>query len=322
MEGYILLFLASACILAFVGKYTVDALSRIAYYSHWREFIVAFFTISLGAVAPEFFIGVISALRGVSELSFGNIVGQNIILMTLTIALSVLVLKGSMPIESKTVKASATYASLAAILPFILVLDGSLSRIDGVILIISFILFVAWLFGKEDRFSKIFGGVVESPPVRRRSETIRDFAIVIVGLAFVVLSAEGLIKSALGFTSLLGLSYSFVGILVVAAGTGFPETYFSLRLAKQGNSWMILGGLMGSIAISSTLVLGIVSIIQPIVISDISLIAVGRVFLIIAALLFLYFMRTKNKITHIEAFIMGTVYVVFFFSSIILHLVG
>ncbi len=310
------MFLASSLTLAISGKWTVDALTRIAYFSYWREFVVAFFTISLAAVAPEFFIGVLSAFRGVPELSFGNIVGQNIILMTLTVGLSVLALKGNLGIASRTVKTSATYATLAAMLPLLLILNGELSRIDGLVLILCFLLFLSWLFKREDRFTKLFEGEDYELPKRSIKGFLKDIGIAALGFSLIILSAEGIIKSALNFADHLGIAIASIGVLIVAAGTGFPETYFSVKLAQKGHSWMILGGLMGSITISSTLVLGIVALINPIIIDDISPFAIGRFFLILGSLAFLLFMRTKHQITNKEAWVLLTIYIIFVLTMI------
>lgn len=326
MPSYILLFLFSALLLAASGKWTVDALTRVAHFSRWREFVVAFFTVSLGAVAPEFFVGVASALRGVPELSLGNIIGQNIMLLTFTVAISVFALGGAMAVESKTVRMSAVFASIAAIFPLVLALDGNISRIDGLVLILIFVLFIFWLFSKKDRFIKIYE-IPEKPILehgwlsilKNRLSILKNFAAALAGLALIVLSAEGLIRSAMAFSDNFGFTASFVGILIVAAGTGFPETYFSVTLARKGYSWMILGGLMGSVAISSTMVLGTVALIKPIVITDVSLLAIGRLFLIISAILFLFFVRTKSEITKKEAAVLLAVYSAFIASVIFLQ---
>ncbi len=318
MIFYIFLFLISSLALAFAGKWTVGALTKIAYLSHWREFIVAFFAVSLGAVAPEFFIGIVSALRSVPELSFGNVVGQNIILFTLAVTLSTLVLKGSMDTNSRTVKATSNFAVVAAVLPIILAFNGVLSRIDGIILILSFVFFVSWLFKKEERFTKIYDEKLEIKKKDFSRELFKNVAIAFGGLALIVLSAEGIINSAIVFSKSFQIAIPIVGIVIVAAGTGFPEIYFSIKLAFRGNSWMILGGIMGAIAMSSTLVLGTVALINPIKIDNFSPFAISFIFLILSALLFFIFIRTKNKITKKEAVFLLLFYILFVLSILII----
>lgn len=112
-----------------------------------------FFAASVGAVLPELFIGVKSALSGVPELAFGNVIGQNLILFTFSAGVCALVLK-EIPVYSRTVRSGAVFALISVSLPFLLLYDGEISRIDGLILVSAFILYTRWLFKDEDRFIK------------------------------------------------------------------------------------------------------------------------------------------------------------------------
>jgi cation:H+ antiporter len=104
---------------------------------------------------------------------------------------------------------------------------------------------------------------------------------------------------------------------VIGLGTSLPETYFSIVLSQKKQSWMIIGGLMGSVAVSSTLVLGIVSIINPIEILDFSSLATARFFLIVSALFFLLFVRSNRKITVKEGLFLLSLYILFLVVEII-----
>jgi len=278
---------------------------------------VAFFTISLGAVVPEFFIGISSASRGISVLSFGNIVGQNIILFSLAPALCAFILK-NLEMESRTVRAGSTFAVIAAILPLLLVLDGELSRIDGIILILCFTIYIFWFFSKKERFTKVYNHEEEKPVIRKFFSFLKDIAIVFGGFFLIILSAQAIIGSAIVFSDSLKISLPLIGILIVSLGTALPETYFAVTLARKGQSWMILGGLMGAVAVSSTLVLGIVALIHPIGIPDFSPFAIARIFLIISALFFLFFVRSNRKITAKEAFLLLGIYIAFLTVEILM----
>lgn len=313
-ETFYFLFLSS--ILAYSAKWMVAALMRVARYLCWKEFVVAFFAVSLGAVVPEFFVGVSSALRGFPSLSLGNIVGQNIILFTLAPALCAFLLK-NLEMESRTVKAGSTFAVAAAFLPFLLLLDGELSRTDGILLILLFLLYVFWLFSKRERFTKVYDNHEKGDVVEKFRGFLKDIFIITAGLVLVVLVSQGMINSAVSFAEKLAISLPLVGILIVSLGTGLPETYFAVTLARKGQSWMILGGLMGAVAVSSTLVLGIVALIHPIEILDFSPFAIARIFLITSALFFLFFVRTHRKITVREGLFLLAFYILFLMVEII-----
>ena len=300
-----LIFILSCFLIIFASRIIIDALHRVTCKLGWKEFIVAFFAASVGAVIPELFIGVRSALKGVPELALGGIIGQNIILFTLSVAICTFVLK-EIVVESRTVRAGAVFALISVILPFILLWDGMLSQSDGIILIFACLAYVYWLFSKEDHYIKKHK--TESP---KKSTLTVDILTILFGFLFVFLSAEGIIYAAENFSFQLGIPVTVFGLFAIGLGVALPETFFSVALANRGHSWMILGGLMGAIALSSTLVLGIVSLIHPIEVTDFETLRVARFFLISGGFFFLLFVRTSNKITRKEAWFLLGVYILF-----------
>ncbi len=315
---YLLIFLISCLALVYSAKRIIDTLLEIGRHLGWKEFVVAFFTISLGAVVPEFFIGVSSAISRVPELAFGNILGQNILLFTLTVGICAIILKNGIEVESRTVRTGSTFAVIAATLPLLLILNGELSRIDGIVLLLFFFLFVFWFFSKSERFTKIYDK--EEKVVSRMAgpHLFKKICILFAGILIIIASSQGIVQSSIIFSEMLGTSLPLIGILIVAFGVGLPETYFAVALAKRGQSWMILGGLMGAVAISSTLVLGIVSLIHPITIdiSGIPSLVIARAFLVFCAFLFLFFVRTGRKISTKE----GTILILIYASFVVLEI--
>ena len=282
----------------------------------WKEFVVAFLVMAFAASLPNFFIGITSALKEVPELSLGNIFGQNIILFSLAPALCVLIL-GKLEMESRTVRAGSAFAVIVAILPLLLISNGELSRIDGMILISTFFFYVFWLFSKKERFSKIYNHEEEKPIIKKFSDFLKDIAIIFGGLFLIVFFAQGVVNSAQVFSEILNIPLPLVGIFIVGLGVALPETCLAINLARKGQSWMILGGLMGAVAVSSTLVLGLVALICPIIISDFSHFVTARIFLIISALFFLFFSRTDKKISFKEALFLLGIYILFLLVEIL-----
>ncbi len=314
----IAIFILSCLAIIVSSRWVIDSLSKLARSLGWKEFVVAFFTISLGAVLPELTIGIRSAIADIPELALGNIIGQNIILLTFAVALCTLVVKGIV-VQSRTVRAGATFAAFAVILPFILLIDGQLSRMNGVVLIFSFFLYVFWLFGKEDRFVKDYkynGDEIES-----KKGYLREFLVFLGSFLLVVFSAEGIVYSATEFAAIMDVPAGVIGILLVGAGVALPEIYFSLKLATRGRSWMILGGLTGAAAMSSTLVLGIVVLINPIVLNEAPYLPtspywISMMFLILGGVVLWFFVRTSNRLTRKEAIILFVIYFTFLFSEL------
>lgn len=297
------------------GSFLVGALMRMARFLGWREFVVAFFIIAFAATIPNLFVGISSALHKIPQLSFGDVVGGNVIDLTLAVAIAALIAKG-LPAESRTVQITSIFTIFIAILPLLLILDGVLGRGDGIILILGFLFYLFWLFSKKERFTMVYD-TNKIPIVTEFKVFIKDLGKVILGIILLLVAAEGIVRAASFFAESLNLSLALIGILIVGLGNALPETYFAIASARKGQTWMILGDLMGAVIVPATLVLGIVALIHPIVITDFSPFAIARFFLIISAIFFLFFVRTDRKITKKEALFLLGLYILFVLVEIL-----
>ncbi|MBI2050139.1 MAG: sodium:calcium antiporter [Candidatus Staskawiczbacteria bacterium] len=315
MFFYIIAFLISIFILVWLSSRLIKALVSFARYLGWREFIVAFFVMAVVGSLPNLFVGIGAALRGFPQLSFGEILGGNLVDLTLVMALAILMSKGPISTESKMVQQSAIFTAVITILPLFLILDGKLDRIDGLVLIFAFFVYAFWIFSKGDRFRKVYTSNRQQP-IEGFSKFLKDLIKIIIFLSILLATSQIIINSAQYFSNKLGISLSLVGLLIVGLGNCFPEAYFSIVSAKKGEGYMILGDLMGSVISCATLVLGIVVLIAPFSVSDFSPFLIARIFLIIALALFLITIRTSKEITKKEAIILLFIYIAFLLAEI------
>lgn len=318
---YIFLFIISFFALALSGKWMVKALANIAKFLGWREFVVAFIIISLGTSIPNLFVGISSALHKIPELSFGDVVGGNLVDLTLLVAITAFIANG-LSVKSRLVQKFSIFTIAAAVLPIILILDGNLSRADGIILLLGFFFYIRWIFLKEERFTKVYEHHIDdSQETGHKSlkKFLKQIAVLLGGLTLLLISSEAIVRLSSLFAKNLDISIAFIGFLIVGLGNALPELFFSISSAKSGQTWMALGNLMGSVVIVSTLVLGTVALIHPIQIPDFSPFAVARFFLLVSAVFFLIFIRTDRKITHKEALFLLALYAAFVIVEILIR---
>ena len=316
MSFYVLIFLACCVLLYFSGEWVIGGLMRMARFLGWREFVVAFFVMAFAASLPNLFIGITSALHKIPQLSFGDVAGNNLVALTIAIALAVLISKKELPAESRTVQTTSIFTIIAALLPLLLILDGKLSRIDGILLIAFFIFYLFWLFSKRERFTKIYD-TQKIPIIKEFKLFLKDLGKLILGIMLLIIAAQGIVASAQFFAKSFDITLVLIGVLITGLGSALPEIYFAVASAKRGETWMILGDLMGAVIVPATLVLGIVALIHPIEISYFSPLAIARFFLIISALFFLFFVRTDRKITKKEALFLLSIYLIFVLVEIL-----
>jgi len=302
-------------VLSWLSGHLVKTLVEIAKYLNWREFIVAFFVMAFAASLPNLFVDLGAALRGMPEVALGDILGGNLVDLTIVAAVAVLFAPKDIKTNSKMVQGTAVFTSIIALLPLLLILDGSLDRIDGIILIFAFIVYSIWLFSKEDRFKKVYSKSSKRPIANFKNFAVNIIKIILL-LGLLLLISQWIVGTAKYFSESLGISLSLVGILIVGIGNCFPEMYFSIITARKGQGWLVLGDLMGAIIVPATLVLGIVAIVSPFVINDFSPFLIARLFLIFASIFFLIVIRRGKSFTKKEGLFLLSVYVVFLITEI------
>jgi len=308
----ILSFVISCFLLSWLSSYLVKSLTKIAKYYGIREFIIAFFVLGFAANLPNFFVDISAALRNLPQISLGDMIGGNLVDLTLVAAIAIFFSKKGISADSKMVQGSAVFTSIVALFPLVLLLKGQVTRIDGLILIGLFFVYAWWIFSKEGRFKKDY------PRKQKlgKGEILWIMLQTIVILIVLFFSSQQIINSANYFAGSMGASLSLVAILIVGLGNCFPETYFSIISAKKDQNWMILGDLMASVIVAATLVFGIVALIHPFVIVDISQILVARIFLVIASILFWVTIKNDKKLSKKEGLILLAIYVLFLLTEI------
>jgi len=311
---HILFFILAGLALAKAGAWTVKSLVHIADFLNWKKVIVASLLMGFVSSMPELFVGVTAALSGKSELSFGNVIGSNIVLLTLVIGAAVL-FGGRIKLRGKVIQRSLSFACLYAFLPLLLMLDGEASRADGVILIIALVFYFRELMSRQRRFRKTFLDEEEEEsekPVREFKSFFKDLGVFIFAFGLMLCSSWAIVFFAGRITQQFNLPLVLIGILGIALATSLPELSFGIRSVIMKQKEMVLGNIFGSIVANSTLVLGITCLISPFrIYHSFPLYLSGFIFSGVAVLAFFFFSKTGKEITKKEAVVLLFLYVLF-----------
>ncbi len=313
---YILFFIVAGVILVKAGTWTVNSLLKIAKFLKWKKFVVATILMGFLTSLPEFFVGITSAATRKSELSFGNVMGANIILLTLVIGLAVL-LGGKIKLKDRTLNKSMMFACLYALLPLLLITDGEVSRGDGVILILALVFYLRELLIRRKQVEERFLNKSEDIGAEFRI-FFKNLIIFLFGLTLMILSAELMVFSAGRIALIFHIPLVLIGVLGVAIGTSLPEVSFGIRSALMKEKDMVLGNVFGSVIINSTFVLGIVALISPFRIYALPLYVDGFIFTGLVVLIFLILAKTKDEISRKEAKFLLFLYALFFVVQLFL----
>ncbi len=313
---YFSAFLLSCLALDKASIYITNSLLNISDILKLKKFTVASFIMTLVSSLPEIFIGISTAVHQKQELSLGNVIGSNIIVLTLVIGIGGLIARG-LCFKSKTVRRSSFYAAFIALLPLILMLDGELSRWNGAILIIAMVFYFIQLIVQQRKSTDNKLGLVKTDQ-KTPNFLLKNFAVFIFGVLFLLIAAEILVRSASGIAEQLNLSLPLVGLLLVAIGTSAPELSFGIKSITQGHDDMLLGNAIGSVVVNSSLVIGVVALIRPFSIPNLAPHIIGISFTIIIAVLFAVFAKTDHRITRRESVYLIFVYALFLIAQVII----
>lgn len=310
MIEFIFIFVFSCIILALSGKEVIKSLTNIAKILNWHEFAVATILMAFASSLPELFVGVSASLARAPQLAVGNILGSNIVLLTLVVGVGVIFAK-KIEFKGETIKKAKIFACFFTIFPLILIFDGYLSRVDGLTLLASFLLYLSIILKEQKKLSKIFDKI-EEKSFSKIKRFFKELLIFLFSTGLLLLSAQGIVFASEKIVSFVDISLVIIGILGIALGTSLPEIAFGIRAITTGHKEMYLGNLIGSIGVNSGFILGVVALIAPFQIAHFSLYFNAIVFSFLASSLFLIFSLTKNKISRKEGLVLLLVYLLFF----------
>ncbi len=262
------LLLGLALILVGANALT-DGSSSIAKRWGVSDLVIGLTVVAFGTSAPELVISITSALKDSPELAVGNVVGSNIFNILAIIGITALakpvkVERSIMTVEIPLVILSAVVLLVMGNAPL---LDGSaqriVTRVDGIILLIFFIIFMSHTFSSAKRPANPAGENDEPVGKIKQMSMLKAWIWVAGGLAALIYGGDCFVKGASGIASSLGVSEAVIGLTVVAAGTSLPELATSITAALKGRTGIAVGNVIGSNIFNIFLVLGATATIRP-----------------------------------------------------------
>lgn len=297
-------FITSSVVLIVCGIFLVRSLSKISRFLGISEFSAAFIIMALATSIPELFVGVSSALLGNPSLSLGNIIGANI--LDLTLITGIIILLGTeIRFESKKIGKDIYFMLAAVALVIILYIFGkSLSRVDGVILLAFFCIHTYQVFKKRKRYSK---KIKNGQAAMSRFYWLLIFLVALIGL---FISSNFVVKSATNLAMDLNIPQIMIGLFLISIATTLPELVFGISATRLKHKSMAIGDQIGTVIANSTLILGIVAVIHPISAEFLPFL-ISSIFMFIAAFIFITFVKSGNKLEKYEGISLILIYVLF-----------
>ncbi|MFH1461757.1 MAG: sodium:calcium antiporter [bacterium] len=325
---------ASLIFLWWAGSLSVDYSVRIADVFNLNRLFIGFVLISVSTGFPELSIALSSALRGVQDISAGDILGSNVCDVSLVLGLAIL-LYGTLKISKKEAKDSLVLLLIIAVSMAAIFLLGTLNWVAGIVFILIYFVSIGWLWltttkkeGLEEEKAQekikakdLLLDVKSGRGQRQKAGRIsrKEKILVIVklsGALLLVLGASELaVRFALEVTSKLALSLKTIGATIFAVGTSLPEISLSLNAMQKKEYSLALGNSLGSVLEQGTLLIGILALISDKPIDTASLRSLAP-FMFFSFFIIGFSIIKRKKIGRVEAILMLVSFMMFLLYQI------
>ena len=318
----ILLILLGFFLLIKGADYLVDGASNIAKKFHIPEIVIGLTIVAIGTSMPELMVSLNSSIKGLSDISLGNVIGSNLINLLFILGVTAIISPLLFKRETKLIENAFTL--FVTILLFVfgkyafLGDSGMISRGEGVILLILCLCFIIYNIIMSKKGNEFDGEkVIINKKEEKKIKIFKSILMIIIGIVGLKFGGDFVVENVRELALLFGISEKLISLTIVAFSTSLPELITSITATKKGEEDLAIGNIIGSQVFNILLILGISSVISPITYS-ISY-NFDMYILIGASFIFMLFpfVGQKDTMTRINGIFFVLIYVIYMINLVI-----
>tara|TARA_B100000315_G_scaffold244102_1_gene268231 strand:+ start:989 stop:1945 length:957 start_codon:yes stop_codon:yes gene_type:complete len=308
----IIIFIVGLCLLILSSDWLVQSSVKVSSIFKLSPLFIGAVLIAFGTSAPEAGVGIMAALRNQKGIALGNIIGSNISNIGLIVGLCALI--RPLEVTKDIFKREVPIMLISVVMFYFLSWDLLISRIDGLIFILLFIVFcfLSYKGSKQSFDDKELSNFTLNKTLKSLNSRLGLFSLILLSLAGIILGADLMVGSGSRIAKIFGVAPWIIGITVFAIGTSLPELFTSLTASLKKASSISVGNIVGSNIFNVLFVLGIVALIRPINV-DPSLLKFELPVLLVFSFVFFTVMRLRYRIGRWEGLAMFFGYAAFIF---------
>lgn len=236
----------------------VRGASRLALALRIPVIVVALTVVAFGTSFPELMVSVIAAMDASTDMALANVNGSNIANIALVLGTAALV--RPLPVSRQLLRRDVPFCVGVQLLLPLLLMDGVLSRLDGLLLLVLGVAYNLWLL----RDAVAGRAKADTSDVARAGSTGWSVIALFLGIGLLYAGAKSFVGGAVGLAAWAGLDERVIGLSVLALGTSAPEVATATMASRRGESDMAVGNSIGSNILNVVLVLGVTAMVFPI----------------------------------------------------------
>ena len=296
------------------GEFIIRASVALSLKLNISKLVIGMTVVAFATSLPELIVSINAAINDAPSIAINNVIGSNIANIGLVLGLTCII--GNMYVEKSFYKIDWPVMFIfSIILYFIIARDNIIDQYDGIVLfslLIVFIIFILRSSLKTYQKDSIDNNLIHST-------NFKTIVWIIIASVSLFYGAEWLVYGAINFAEQIGVSEAVISVSIIAVGTSIPELATSLLAIVKNEKGISLGNLIGSNIFNIGSVIGITSMIKPIVIDDIQILNRDIIWMLVFALLILLIalFPKKNVIGKIKGFFLLFLYSIFILLSFV-----
>ncbi len=257
----LLLFVAGLVLLVTGAESLVRGASRLAVVVGVSPLIIGLTVVAYGTSSPELAVSVQSAYNQQTGIALGNAVGSNIFNVLFILGLSAMITP--LIVSSQLIRRDVPIMIGVSFLLLLLVLDGQLGRLDGLVLAGGAVAYTVWSIvqGRKEN-GKVELPAGGQPHATGIKEVGLQLGLILLGLSMLLLGSHWLVEGAIVLARVFGVNETVIGLTIVAAGTSLPEVATSVVASLRGERDIAVGNVVGSNIFNILAVLGLAAIVS------------------------------------------------------------
>lgn len=306
----------------------VDGASSIATRMGMSRLLVGMVIVGFGTSAPEMLVSVLAAIEGKPGIALGNAYGSNITNIALILGMTVLI--RPIFIERAVLTREIPVLIGVTLLSIALLWDFDVSRLDAIILLVTFGIIMFMSIRSSMREKKRYDEIKDNlenlgEPLTQENVLVADkdeampkktaLMWLIIGLVVLIASSRLLVWSAVGIATAFGVSEIIIGLTVVALGTSLPELASAIAATRKNEHELVIGNILGSNFFNTLAVVGLAGVIHPLTFEPAVLFRDLALVLGVTVLLFVFCIKVGKKkngfLSRYEGLVFVLIYVLY-----------
>jgi len=312
MALWIIVFVVSLLALVKSADWFTEGAEELGIFLGIPSYVVGVTIVAIGTSLPELVSSIFAVVEGSPQIVVGNAVGSNVTNIFLVLGVAA-ILGGRLFVRREIVRIDLPMLASSAALLALTALDGSISRVDGLLLFAGALIYAVYGMRISRPGPAVQAEIEESVSEDIRLERGRLRPLVLLKLAggavLLYFAAQYTIRSVIELSALLDVGSDVIAISAVALGTSLPELVVSVVAARRGKLELAIGNVLGSNVFNAFAVVGIPALIAPLPVTH-TVLTIGLPFMGVATVLY-FFMAQDREVTRWEGMPLVLFYALF-----------